>query len=162
MSKPYQPCEVDGKPCDWVYEEWEDLDGVIVEDWYCDKCFRMREWDEEAMSEATKACIEGDGVAIYGNESDEYLDLDDCEPMGIAELFEKVGGESAPESICHLFRYADLHEERLQAYRAETGRQFPKAYRVKISVELEELPDDETEAFWKRRQRKKENTGAGE
>jgi hypothetical protein len=48
VSKPYQPCEIDGKPCDWLAEEWYDDAGEMTAwDLYCQKCFRWCDWDEE-------------------------------------------------------------------------------------------------------------------
>lgn len=43
MKKKEDPCTVDGEPCVWVVEEEYTMDGDLVEDEFCEKCYRYRD-----------------------------------------------------------------------------------------------------------------------
>jgi len=51
--------------------------------------------------------------------------------------------------IASAFEDPSYWPEEVEAYRREKGRQYPPAYRVKISVEWEQVPDEEAEALWR-------------
>jgi len=44
-------------------------------------------------------------------------------------------------------------------YRHDTGRNLPAVYRVKLTIELEELATGETESFWQEFVKEKEDEG---
>lgn len=107
--------------------------------------------------------IEGTGVVIWNEECD-YLSLDDINtPSTLGRIFEAAGSENVHSHLEHALLGIDgkhydekfagrSNKDDVEAYRAESGRQYPQVYRIKVSVELEELPDDECEAFWVRHQ----------
>jgi hypothetical protein len=105
--------------------------------------------------------IEGIGVPV-GNEEGDCIVFDDYNlPNTITSLLEAAGAECVHSHLEHALNcigHKDYDEvlagrsnkKDVEAYRAESGRQYPKVYRIKIIAELEELPDDECEAFWVR------------
>ena len=46
----------------------------------------------------------------------------------------------------------DRQREVRAEYRAESGREFPRVYRMRLVIEAEELSDDEAAAYWRERQ----------
>lgn len=52
MVKPYKPCEVDGKPCQWTCDEWAEDGEYKCSESYCAKCYRWQDCDEEMPEEA--------------------------------------------------------------------------------------------------------------
>lgn len=42
-----EPCEVTGKPCRWIIDDWEDSKGNYNWDSYCWNCYRNRDWSKE-------------------------------------------------------------------------------------------------------------------
>ena len=105
---------------------------------------------------------EGIGVVIYNEEGD-YISFDHGQySSSIGDIFEAAGAENVHSHLEHALhciggKYYDRvmlgssPKQEVEAYRAETGRQYPKVYRIKVSVELDELADAETAAFWERR-----------
>jgi hypothetical protein len=68
-----------------------------------------------------------------------------------------AGVESPPASVLSAAEFAetpyDDHRcwsEQLDAYRTETGRQWPPVYRVRVRVEAEALPEEEIARYWER------------
>lgn len=100
--------------------------------------------------------IKGIGHAYSGEE--ENVLVVDGKYHGIANLLEMADAEVLYWMTASAFelehckeRFSDWKSYRTE-YRAEEGREYPRAYRVKVSLELEELPEEEAVAYWKGRQ----------
>ena len=47
------PCEVTGKACEWLSEEWYDENGDMVSwDNYCVNCYTWRDWHKDTYPDA--------------------------------------------------------------------------------------------------------------
>lgn len=105
--------------------------------------------------------VEGIGVAIYGEEEN-YLYLEEKDSVAVSDLFEKAGAETVYSHLEHAFDCQDVSwkdeefggrsiTKTVAEYRAQSGRHYPPVYRVKLTIELEEIPEEESNAFWERR-----------
>lgn len=89
-----------------------------------------------------------------------YLAFDGDRSLLICELVERAAGHEdrhADAGVMSAFAWAGGDEddgywqEKVDEYRAQTGRRYPPVYRATIRVEAEVLGDDETAAYWKAR-----------
>lgn len=44
------PCEITGKPCQWIYDDYDDGE-ILLWDLYCQDCFRSRDWEKNECDE---------------------------------------------------------------------------------------------------------------
>lgn len=115
----------------------------------------------EKESNVKTAIIEGIGVAVSSPDGD-WIEFDDHEQANsISAALEAAGAETVDSHLEHALRtiggkhydntlYSRSNKQDVEHYRAESGRQYPRVYRIKVVAEVEELPDDECEAFWVR------------
>ena len=92
---------------------------------------------------------EGICVPVTGEEED-YLQFLDAErrTIGAAGL---LSVDQIPCDLANAFEHPDdeYWAERIREYRAHTGREFPPTYRVKVTVEVELVPDKEAAELWR-------------
>lgn len=127
-----------------------------------------------------EAVVIGIGVPVSGYEED-YLDLLDHEfgdhHLGLCGLLRLAGADSIDWSHVTAFEHAlypepdkygmSMWTDDREEFRQQTGRKFPKLYRVCVKVQIEEVPDEEAEKLWQARAEylqspKDKNTDAGE
>lgn len=110
--------------------------------------------------------VEGQGVAIQGHEED-FLEFmtdypSDGSVYGMSDLLKTVGVDPISWFMLHHFEeehvkndWEDLEirkHENIKEFREQTGEQFPTLYKIRISVEAEELSTEEINKFWLNRQ----------
>lgn len=113
------------------------------------------------MSETT---LEGIGVPVSG-EGENYLLPESGPNLTIASLCRLAGAEVVRWSEATAFTYEDAQvddlaldpcqkdwQELIDDYRQSSGRRFPQVYRFKITMETAPLSDEESEAFWRKKQ----------
>lgn len=91
---------------------------------------------------------EGIGHAYSGHESAGITTGDGAylaEQAGLEVLDESE--QSAFEMLYHDSNIVDWKAKR-EAYRARTGRSFPRAYKIVMRLEAVELDDEEARAYW--------------
>lgn len=109
----------------------------------------MGHFEIEGICKVDKG-YEGDSVDYSA--PGKYGDGDLC--FGISKLVEKAIGVEVPnESDIWCFDSNDVgseeNKERIAFYRQHFERQFPPVYRVKFTVDAEEISLEEAEKFWK-------------
>jgi hypothetical protein len=117
-----------------------------------------------------EAVIEGVCVPVSGYEED-YLDFfgkaaDEGRNLGVCGLVRMTGAVPTNWSEATAFDMALLAEpdeygtstwkELREEYQQREGRKFPPLYRVKIKVEVEQVPDEEAEKLWHERAKRYE------
>lgn len=99
--------------------------------------------------------IEVRGVPVSGYEEN-YLSVPGGDSLGMCGLLRRGGAESIDDSAHSAFGYLHDHDPGqrefwgpyIAEYRRESGRDFPPLYRIRFAVEVEKLPDAESDAFW--------------
>lgn len=93
--------------------------------------------------------VQGVFVPVSGQEENFLLALHQgaTDDVSATSLF--PGVSPLREHIANAFEEPLFWPEEVEAYRREKGRKYPPAYRVKISVEWEQVPDEEAEALWR-------------
>lgn len=117
-------------------------------------------------------------VVVSGYESDSLYA--DGKHRSLSSLFAEAGGEAVEESLQYAIiralntngrneealkslreegnglllaselRHQARFAEEVAAYRSEHDGKLPPVYRMKLKIDLEEVPADEAEAFWRR------------
>ena len=98
-----------------------------------------------------KHVVETIGLPVVGPEEDYFRGTNCMESYGMSSILRPAGCEEIGWATVTSFEYPGDHrwEEYVEAYRRETGRQFPPLYRVKITVEAEQVPEEESDRYWK-------------
>ena len=109
---------------------------------------------ENATNVANPATVIEGVCAPIAGEEENYLAFFDGRTLGATRLL--PGVETLPWNIETAFQYPDdpRFAEVLIEYRIRTGRRFPPAYRVRIDVRFEPVPDDEAAKLWESLKRK--------
>ena len=108
------------------------------------------------------ASVELIGVHLHGEEDDYFDEIptDYRHPRGVRSLgalVDQSGAESIHWTIPDTLGFhEDLSPERLEAYRTQSGRIYPKLYRWKVTVEAEQLSEEETVRLWEEHKRVEE------
>lgn len=88
------------------------------------------------------------------------MDIDTKKPrdtlISMAYLFDSCNAERLGDFTHHSFlakalndeNFSEYELEEINDYRERAKRQFPKLYRIKLSVEIEEVDDSESEKYW--------------
>jgi hypothetical protein len=112
-----------------------------------------------------EAVLDGVCVPVSGEE-DNYLDFfgktaGEESILGVCGLMRMAGAVSTDWSEATAFDMALLAEpdeygssfwkKQREEYQQREGRKFPPLYRVKIKVEVEQVPDEEAEKLWHER-----------
>jgi hypothetical protein len=102
--------------------------------------------------------FEGTGVAEQGYDVDcLVLEESNFDPIGITKLAELAGVEPLPETDANAFEQIsqpdpiEYRRTKVDDYRKENKRKYPPVYRFKITIEAEEVSEDQAEAYWKKR-----------
>lgn len=94
--------------------------------------------------------INGVGTAVYDYEFDQLL-FEDRSKKSMCDLFDNLGAETIDDSVEKAFQSREsspLEREHIERYRSETGRQFPRVYKIHLKIELEELSDELAAKHW--------------
>jgi hypothetical protein len=126
--------------------------------------------------------IEGIGFTVTGHEEDYFqmvdpeVDKGECPDgiyIGMVGLLRKAGVEAlswsdefafqtfmdAPENINDINDWVNKKREQVAAWRKDNGREWPRLHRVKITVEVEEVEESVSEAYWARHHAWRERLG---
>jgi hypothetical protein len=92
------------------------------------------------------------GIGIKGYEED-YLRPFDGRLISITSLLSKAGATNIDTRTLDFFEIIDPSfprwEEYKKEYRDKSKRQYPPAYKVKITVEVEKISDADSDELWK-------------
>lgn len=91
--------------------------------------------------------IEGVFVPVAGEEENYLLSLSAKDDVCATNLL--PGVLPLRSHMASAFEEPSSWPEEVEAYHREKGRAYPPAYRVRISVEWEQVPDEEVEALWR-------------
>lgn len=95
--------------------------------------------------ESPAAVIDGNQVSVVSIASDLGAEVPDWSEV---TAFEATRADPDDPDGAESIAYWSEH---IAEYRERTGREFPKAYRLRVTVEVGELSDDETRAYWTKR-----------
>lgn len=106
-----------------------------------------------------KTELEGVFVAVWDNDGAEFLvdPINNPKGLGIAALVRRAGGESAPEWAYEAFTKG--WGEEITAYRQDFKRQHLPLMRLRLTLEVEPITDEEAERVWAERQGNEEDRG---
>jgi len=101
--------------------------------------------------------ISGVGIAV-GSEESNYIELRDgatIDVVGVTDLVRRAGGVVIGESLASALQYPhdeDWRDVEREARERSGMSGTPPVYRVRISVEIERVSDDQAKEWWKRRE----------
>lgn len=95
-----------------------------------------------------KTELEGVFVAVWDNDGAEFLvdPINNPKGLGIAALVRRAGGEAAPEWAYEAFTKG--WGEEITDYRQGFKRQHLPLARLRLTLEVEPLTDEELERVW--------------
>ena len=103
-----------------------------------------------------KHTIETTGIPVSGYEEDFFLGIKPMESHSMCSILQAAGIDSISWTDETAFGYPgeEMWEEHVKDYRKTTGRQYPPLFKVKLVVEAEKLPDEESDKYWMDQQKR--------
>jgi hypothetical protein len=98
--------------------------------------------------------VETTGFPIVGPEEDYFSGTKPMECHGISSLLRGAGCEAIEWQVASAFGYPGekTWAKYVSDYRKQTGRKFPPLFKVKITIEAEQVPDSESNKYWEEMQ----------
>ena len=100
--------------------------------------------------------VKGVGIGVHGYEENYIHLFDDKENVAATTLLSSAGAKSISWSEFTAFQYGEQYGENdhffkyLKEYRRVNKKDFPTIYKIKISVEVEALSDEESKTIWEK------------